>query len=165
MRNPWALIRRVAFRPGAQDELSASNIPAKIGRREIAMIVTGLRDKVFSMFALRGEHAQRKESDIPASCLCRLPFECVLDARTGDHGHNFRNSSRRKQRHGRRRNLSLRKGSTIDAAAANSLNRTSAQRIPSRPGALCSNKGRIHLRRPSCLSFSLATTRRTIHSG
>jgi hypothetical protein len=34
------------------------------------------------------------------------------------------------------------------------LNRTSAQRIPSRPGALCSNEGRIHLRRPSCqLSF------------
>src|ERR1700704_6774554 len=43
------------------------------------------------------------------------------------------------------------------------LNRTSAQRIPSRPGALCSNKGRIHLRRPSChFHFSLATKRRTI---
>src|SRR5713226_2472633 len=46
------------------------------------------------------------------------------------------------------------------------LNRTSAQRIPSRPGALCSNEGRIHLRRPSChFHFSLATRRRTIHSG
>ena len=36
------------------------------------------------------------------------------------------------------------------------------QRIPSWPGALCSNKGRIHSRRPTCHShFSLATNRRT----
>ena len=45
------------------------------------------------------------------------------------------------------------------------LNRTRTQRIPSRLGALCSNEGRIHLRRPSChFRFSLATKRRTIHS-
>ena len=46
------------------------------------------------------------------------------------------------------------------------LNRKRAQRIPSWPGALCSNKGRIHLRRPTChFHFSLATRRRTIPSG
>src|SRR5260370_22063171 len=33
---------------------------------------------------------------------------------------------------------------------AASLSRTRTQRIPSRPGALCSNEGRIHLRRPTC---------------
>src|SRR5260370_38069061 len=48
---------------------------------------------------------------------------------------------------------------------AASLSRTRTQRIPSRPGALCSNEGRIHLRRPTCHPhFSLATKRRTIHS-
>src|SRR5450755_4809612 len=41
-----------------------------------------------------------------------------------------------------------------------------AQRIPSWPGVINSNKGRIHLRRPTCHPhFSLATKRRTIHSG
>ncbi len=38
----------------------------------------GLTDNVFSLFALRqGRACTRKESDIPASYLCRLPFECV----------------------------------------------------------------------------------------
>src|SRR5438105_14483512 len=46
------------------------------------------------------------------------------------------------------------------------LDRKRAQRFPSWPGALCSNKGRIHSRRPTCHPhFSLATKRRTIHSG
>jgi len=41
-----------------------------------------------------------------------------------------------------------------------------AQRIPSWPGVINSNKGRIHLRRPTCHAhFLLATKRRTIHSG
>jgi hypothetical protein len=41
-----------------------------------------------------------------------------------------------------------------------------AQRIPSWPGVINSNKGRIHLRRPTCHAhFLLATERRTIHSG
>jgi integrase len=38
--------------------------------------------------------------------------------------------------------------------------------IPSWPGVINSNKGRIHLRRPTCHAhFLLATERRTIHSG
>jgi hypothetical protein len=41
-----------------------------------------------------------------------------------------------------------------------------AQRIPSWPGVVHSIEGRIHLRRPTRHShFSLATRRRTIHSG
>ena len=42
-----------------------------------------------------------------------------------------------------------------------------AQRIPSWPGVIHSNKGRIHSRRPTCgiLRFRFAAKRRTIHSG
>jgi hypothetical protein len=46
------------------------------------------------------------------------------------------------------------------------LNRTSAQRIPSRPGASRSNEGRIHLRRPTCqLSFFACDKAADIHTG
>jgi hypothetical protein len=42
--------------------------------------------------------------------------------------------------------------------------RNRARRIPSWPGETLSNKGRIHLRRPTChFHFSLAERRRTIH--
>jgi hypothetical protein len=44
------------------------------------------------------------------------------------------------------------------------LTRTSAQRIPSRPGALCSNEGRIHLRRPSCHFHFLACDKAADHT-
>ena len=40
-------------------------------------------------------------------------------------------------------------------AKAATLNRTRAQRIPFRPGDRCSNKGRIHSRRPNYVFFIL----------
>jgi hypothetical protein len=70
-----------------------------------------------------------------------------------------------------------RDGTTVEPGALQTRNRKQslktgllmgkrAQRIPSWPGVINSNKGRIHLRRPTCHShFSLVTKRRTIHSG
>jgi hypothetical protein len=41
-----------------------------------------------------------------------------------------------------------------------------AQRIPSWPGVIHSNKGRVHLRRPTCGIFTISlAARRPIHSG
>src|SRR5207253_651431 len=53
------------------------------------------------------------------------------------------------------------------APKAAHLNGNRAQRIPFWPGGSCSDKSRIHSRRPNLLFslFSLATRRRTIHSG